>query len=64
MDELLTGPQAAALCKVDTATIRQWKRRGKLAPAGLDEKGRPMYRRLDIALAERSTRERAGRTYG
>ncbi|MGK4583468.1 helix-turn-helix domain-containing protein [Kitasatospora sp. HPMI-4] len=64
MDELLTGPQAAELCGVSPTTIRSWKNRGKLAPAGLDEQGRPMYRHLDVALAERSTRNRAGRTFG
>ncbi|GAA2227276.1 hypothetical protein GCM10010430_03310 [Kitasatospora cystarginea] len=64
MDDLLTGPQAAELCGVSPTTIRSWKNRGKLKAAGLDEQGRPMYRHLDVALAERSTRDRAGRTYG
>ena len=61
--ELLTGPQAADLCGVGPATIRQWKCRGLLAPAGLDERGRPLYRQLDVALAEKATRKRAGRNY-
>jgi DNA-binding transcriptional MerR regulator len=64
MDELLTGPQAAELCGVDPSTIRQWKRRGMLQPAGLDERNRPLYRQLDVARAERATRNRAGRTFG
>ncbi|NUS14555.1 MAG: MerR family transcriptional regulator [Streptomyces sp.] len=61
MDPLLTGPQCAALCGVEPATIRQWKRRGLIQPDGLDERGRPMYRQMTIARAEARTRARAGR---
>ena len=61
---LLTGPEAAELCGVDPSTIRQWKRRGQLAPAGLDERGRPLYTQLAVALAERATRDRARRDVG
>lgn len=64
MDQLLTGPQAAKLCGVSPITIRSWKRRRILEPAGLDERGRPLYRHLDVALAERSTRDRAHRVPG
>lgn len=60
-DVLLTGPEAALLCRVATATIRSWRRRGLLEPAGLDTQGRPLYRQLDIARAEAATRRRAGR---
>lgn len=60
-DVLLTGPEAALLCQVATATIRSWRRRGLLAAAGLDAQGRPLYRQLDIARAEAATRRRAGR---
>ncbi|MDH6111934.1 DNA-binding transcriptional MerR regulator [Kitasatospora sp. MAP12-15] len=62
MDALLTGPEAAALCGVDPATIRSWKRRGLLEPAGLDDRGRPLYRQLAVAQTEARTRERAGRS--
>lgn len=64
MDDLMTGPEAAELCGVSPITIRSWKRRGILAPAGLDERGRPLYRHLDIAEAEHATRARAHRTPG
>ncbi|MFJ2863695.1 MerR family transcriptional regulator [Kitasatospora sp. NPDC087314] len=61
MDTLLTGPEAANLCRVTPEAIRQWKRRGHLQPAGLDHHGRPLYRQLDVARAEVRTRKRAGR---
>jgi DNA-binding transcriptional MerR regulator len=61
MDDLLTGPQAAALCGVTPAAIRKWRQRGQLAPAGLDERGRPLYTQLAVAHAEKRTRQRAGR---
>ncbi|MGA5819718.1 helix-turn-helix domain-containing protein [Kitasatospora sp. NPDC094028] len=60
--DLLTGPEAATLCRVSPTTIRSWRHRGILQPAGLDERGRPLYRQLDVARAEAVTRERAGRT--
>ncbi|MFB7907658.1 MerR family transcriptional regulator [Kitasatospora sp. NPDC056076] len=60
--DLLTGPEVATLCRVDPATVRQWKRRGHLQPAGLDDRGRPLYRQIDAARAEAHTRKRAGRT--
>lgn len=62
MDELLTGPQAAELCGVSPITIRSWRRRGLLVPAGLDERGHPLYTQLAIAQAEKHTRAKAGRT--
>lgn len=61
MEDLLTGPQAADLCGVTPAAIRKWHQRGQLAPAGLDERGRPLYTQLAVAQAEKATRQRAGR---
>jgi DNA-binding transcriptional MerR regulator len=61
--ELLTTAQAAELTDVTEATVRSWKHRGQLAPAGLDERGRPLYRLLDVARAEHATRHRAGRRH-
>lgn len=37
--------------------------RRHLERAGLNERGKPMYRLLDVARAERATRKRAGRNY-
>lgn len=61
MSSLLTGPQAAKLCGVEPPTIRSWKKRGLLKPAGLDGRGRPLYDQLAVAKVERATAERAGR---
>jgi DNA-binding transcriptional MerR regulator len=58
----MTAAEAATLCHVTSDAIWQWKRRGHLAPAGLDERGRPLYRQIDVARAEAKTRKRAGRT--
>ncbi|MFG3050342.1 MerR family transcriptional regulator [Kitasatospora sp. NPDC048239] len=64
MSNLMTPREAAALCGVTVDAIWQWKRRGLLEPAGLDERGRPLYRQLDVARAEKRTRARAHRTVG
>lgn len=61
MDVLLTGPQVAVLCRRSPATIRSWRHRGLIEPAGLDEHGNPMYRQIDAARAEAKVRERAAR---
>lgn len=71
MTDLLTGPQAAqqadqwrslltgGAAGITPATIRQWRRRGHLTPAGLDLRGRPLYQLADVARAELATRARA-----
>ncbi|GAA1164296.1 DNA-binding transcriptional MerR regulator [Kitasatospora gansuensis] len=64
MTELLTTRQAAALCGVAPGTIRSWASRGLLDRAGLDGRGHPLYRQLDVARAEAATRDHAGRTFG
>ncbi|MEU9972332.1 MerR family transcriptional regulator [Streptomyces sp. NPDC051014] len=56
----LSGGAAA----VTAATIRQWRTRGHLKPAGLDERGRPLYDLPGLACAERATRPRALRLVG
>lgn len=74
--ELLTTTEAADIATrwrrllsagsaaITPAAIRQWRARGHLQPAGLDEHRRPLYRRSDIALAEAATRGRALRLAG
>lgn len=57
---LLSGDAAA----VSVRTIRSWVARGHLAPAGLDEKQRQVFRLGDLARAERATRGRALRLAG
>lgn len=61
LNELITTSEAARLAGVTVAAISKWRERGTLTPAGLDDKGRPLYRFLDVAKAERATRDRARR---
>lgn len=63
LNTLVNSSDAAAVAGVAVETIRKWKERGLIEPSGLDEKGRPLYRLLDIAKAERATREKARRTW-
>jgi len=59
---LVTTEDAARLADVDVATIRQWRRRGHLQPAG--RRGRStLYRVEDVWEAEVQThqRDRSGR---
>lgn len=55
---------SAGAAEVTAATIRKWASRGHLAPAGLDERGHPLYAHSDVARAERATRARALRLVG
>ena len=61
--DLLGYADAATLAGVDAATVRQWKARGHLTPAGLDESGRPLFRGIDVLRAEAKTRHRAHRRF-
>ncbi|MFI1002004.1 MerR family transcriptional regulator [Streptomyces galbus] len=76
MADLYSGTQAAALATqwrraysadaaaVSLSAICQWVRRGHLAPAGLDDRDRPLYALADLARAEQATRSRALRLVG
>jgi hypothetical protein len=68
-DGLITTDQAAILCGVKPGTIRQWASRGYLTAAG-ERRILPVTRRdgrallldpVEVAKAERATRERARR---
>ena len=48
-DMLLTTAQAAEVAGVKIDRVRKWNRRGYLERAGLDERGWPLYRALDVA---------------
>lgn len=63
LDELVTTTRAAQLAGVSVSAISNWKDRGWLKPAAEDARGRPLYRFIDVARAERATREKARRTY-
>lgn len=63
VQSLITAGEAAALCGVDAKTIYSWCDRGKLSAAGLDTKKRKLFRLIDVAKAERATRDHpAGRS--
>ncbi|AMS01611.1 MULTISPECIES: MerR family transcriptional regulator [Streptomyces] len=55
---------SAGAAEVTPAAVRQWARRGHLAPAGLDDRGHPVYAHVDVARAELATRSRALRLVG
>lgn len=57
IDDLITATDAAALCGVSTQAISNWVRRGHLKESGLDERNRKVYRVIDVAKAERATRD-------
>jgi len=58
LETLVSTSEAAQIAGVSAATVRKWKQRGLIAPAGLDERNRPLYRMRDVALTERKTRQR------
>lgn len=60
-DDLIDYSYAATLAGVNEATVRQWKRRGHLHPAGMDEFGRPLFTGIDVLRAEAKTRRHARR---
>lgn len=62
IDSLITANEAATLCGVAASTIRVWANRKTIEARGVDEQGRKLYRLLDVAKAERATRQRARRT--
>lgn len=61
IESLINTGEAAELAGVSPPAISQWKRRGHLAPAGIDHRGRPLYRWIDVARAEHRTRHAARR---
>jgi hypothetical protein len=60
-DGLIDAAQAALMCDVGESTIRAWVSRSMLAKAGIDERGRSLFRPEDVARTEHSTRKRARR---
>lgn len=45
---LFTAAEAEVRLGIRSSRIRQWARREKLYPMGLDKRGRPMYDREDL----------------
>lgn len=61
LSKLLTVETAAEHCGVQPVTIRQWVSRGHLAPVTRGNRGRLLFSIIDVAKAEKATRERARR---
>lgn len=61
IDDLITASEAATLCGVTQTAIRKWAHRNQLTAAGIDHRGRKLYRVIDVARAEHTTRTRARR---
>lgn len=61
IDSQITATEAAALCGVAVCTITKWVRDGRMDPVGINPQGRKLYRLLDVAKAERATRDKARR---
>lgn len=59
LDDLIGSTRAANLVGVTVETIKKWRQRGHLETKGLDERGRPMYRWIDVVRAELATRDKA-----
>jgi predicted site-specific integrase-resolvase len=63
IESRISTADASCLAGVSVATIRKWVQRGHLEVACRDGLGRPLFRWIDVAKAERATRDRARRTY-
>lgn len=61
IDSLITTAEAATLCGVTVSAIRQWAHKGLITATGIDDRGRKLYRLIDVAKAEHTTREKARR---
>lgn len=61
IDDLITANEAASLCGVSAEAIRKWASRGILSASGMDQRGRKLYKLIDVAKAERATRDKARR---
>jgi hypothetical protein len=57
----ITATEAAAHCDVSVSAIAKWVARGHLTPCGVDDRGRKLYRLIDVAKAEYATRKKARR---
>jgi hypothetical protein len=57
----IDSTDAATLCGVSVATIRTWVHRGTLKASRVNDRGRPLFTLLDVAKAEKATRDKARR---
>lgn len=59
----ISTADASRLAGVSVATIRKWVQRDHLAVDCRDGRGRPLFRWIDVAKAERLTRDHARRKF-
>ncbi|MFF7975029.1 helix-turn-helix domain-containing protein [Streptomyces sp. NPDC007905] len=59
----MTAREAADLTGVSIVTVYSWVRRGHLKVAGLDHRGRKLFRHIAVAQAEKATRAKAKRAW-
>ena len=59
LDNLVGVADAAREVGVSTDCVHQWVKRGYLKPSGLDDRGRKLYRLIDVLRVARDTRRRA-----
>ena len=60
---LITAAEAAILCGVERATVRDWVRRNELSAYATNERtGEHLYLEHEVLLAERRIRQRRRRT--
>lgn len=62
--EYWTTKQAAEGMDVSPSTVSGWRRKGYLTPIDESPPGRPIYRKLDVARAEKTAYDAAIRTSG
>jgi len=62
--EYWTTKQAAEALDVSPSTVSGWRRKGYLAPIDGSPPRRPIYRKLDVARAEKTAYDAAMRTSG
>lgn len=58
---LIPATLAAEYANVTVGAVCNWVRRGHLPVADRDSRGRPLYRVIDVAKAERATAKAARR---
>lgn len=63
-DGLYGTVESARLLRVDPALIRKWRKRGYLAPQGLDERGWPLHSAEALRAAEQLVRDHGIRLTG
>jgi len=65
LDDLISTTEAASEVGCSPQAISKWAKAGYIKPSGLDERNRPLYRRIDVFRAERDRRRNAlGRRAG